>query len=58
MVVPNPLADGDSSQDQVIAAHKGLKYLTPDLTMLENVCPTKEMKGFLLEHMDFDHMTN
>ena len=58
MVVLKPLSDGELSQYQVIAAQQGLKYLTPDLIMLENVCPTEDMKGFFWEHMEFDRMTD
>ena len=55
MVVLERLADGESAQDQEIADQKGLKYLPPDLTMLENVRPTKEIKGLFWDHMEFDH---
>ena len=58
MVVPEPLYDGESAKDQVIVAQKGLKYFPPDLTLLDNVCQTKDMKDLLWEHMDFDHMTD
>ena len=58
MVVPETLSDGESAQDQFIASWKGLNYLPPDLTLLDNVRPTKEMKYFFWEHMQFDHMTD
>lgn len=57
MVVPEPLAKGESVQEQIIAA-RGLKYQPPDISSLKNFCPTPEMMGFLREHMVFDRMTN
>ena len=57
MVVPEVFAYGESTQDQMIPARQGIKYLPPDLIVLENVHPTKEMKDFFWEHMEFDHMT-
>ena len=42
----------------MIAVRQVLKYVPPDMTMLENALPTKEMKGFFREHMEFDHMTD
>ena len=58
MVVPEPLADGDSEQNQLIASWKGLKYLPPDLTLLGNLHPIKDMKDFFWKDMEFDQMTD
>ena len=57
-MVPDPMVEGESPQDQVIVDQErlGLRYEPTDLGTLENVQPTPEMKGFLQEHMDFDHM--
>ena len=41
----------------MIADQQGLKYLPPDLTFLDNVRSTKDMKDFFWDHMDFEHMT-
>ena len=56
VVIPEPLSGVESEQDQVIASRKGIKYFTPDLTLLDNMCPTKEMKDLFQERVDFDHM--
>ena len=40
----------------MIAAWKDIKYLPPDLKMLENVYPAKDIKGFFRDQMGFDHM--
>ena len=58
MVVLEPLNDGDSAQDPMISARQGLKYLPPDLNFLDNVRPTKYMKDFFWEHMEFYHITD
>ena len=55
MVVPEVFAYGESTQDQMIPAWQGIKYLPPDLIVLENVRPTKEIKGLFWDHMEFDH---
>ena len=44
MVVLEPLADGRSAQDQVIASRQCLKYLSLDITVLVNVHLTKDTK--------------
>ena len=41
MVVPEPISDGESAQDQVIAALQCITYLPPDLTLLYNLHLTK-----------------
>ena len=56
MLVLKPLDDVDFSQDHVFAARQVLKYFPPDVTLLYNVCPTKQMKGFFRNHMGFDHI--
>ena len=56
MVVPGNLSDGESAQDQVIASWKVLNYLPLDLTLLDNVSPTKEIKILFWENMEFEHM--
>ena len=40
----------------MIESRQGLKYLPPYLIFLDNVSPTKEMKGFFQENMEFDHI--
>ena len=56
VMVPEPLYGGESEQDQLIVSCKGLKYLPPDLTLLDNVHPTKDMRGLFRDHMEFDQM--
>ena len=56
IVVPGPLSDGESEMEYLIVAWKVLNYFPPNPTMLENMRPTKDMNGFLQEHMEFDHM--
>ena len=50
MVVPDPISGIESPKNQMIVAHQGIKYLSPELKILENVFPTKEMKVFLGGH--------
>ena len=52
-MVPYPMVEGESAQDQVIAdqEQRGLRYKLLDLGTLEYVQPTPEMKGFLRENM-------
>lgn len=60
MVVPEPLAAGESAQEQIIAHRRmrGLKFSPPNVGELEHIKPTPEMIGFLREHMEFDRMTD
>ena len=56
MVLSDTFGNEYSTQDKVIASHKGMKYFPKVLKTLENVCATNYMKGFLCDHIEFYHI--
>ena len=58
VVVPDPMVERESSQNQVIVNKewRGLRYDLLNLSMFQNLHPTPFMKVFLWEHMDFGRM--